>query len=118
MTIEEVYAYFPNASQLAKDLGVSRQAIKDWVYKGKIPYRKQYKIERLTKGELKAEALADYLINEANSKTKTRESMYDKDEKRILEMYKSGLRYQAINDALGYGTYNNLRYFIKQRYYD
>lgn len=54
MTIAEVYAYYITPKKAAEAAGVSREAFYKWVKRGHIPYLRQCKYEKLTKGKLKA----------------------------------------------------------------
>lgn len=56
MTIEELAAYFHNnQSEISRLLGISRSSVNEWFKKGKIPLMRQYQIEVLTNGKLKAD---------------------------------------------------------------
>lgn len=50
MTKTEVIAHFGGVSQVAKALGLSYEAVRQWPEK--IPKLRQYEIERLTEGKL------------------------------------------------------------------
>ncbi|WP_085614961.1 MULTISPECIES: Cro/CI family transcriptional regulator [unclassified Pseudomonas] len=51
MTKSQAIKYFGSISALAKALGVTYEAVRQW---GDVPELRQYQIERLTKGALKA----------------------------------------------------------------
>lgn len=53
MKKSKAIAYFGNAVNLAKKLGINPSAVYQWPEQ--IPQRRAYEIEKLTKGELKAE---------------------------------------------------------------
>lgn len=53
MTLKEAIEYFGTRSELAKKLNISLPAISFW--KNKIPMGRQYQIELMTNGELKAD---------------------------------------------------------------
>ncbi len=55
MTVEEVRAYFGNSYQFKKRTKMSDASFRNWMKWGFIPEGSQYKLERLTKGELKTE---------------------------------------------------------------
>ncbi|ATR83039.1 Cro/Cl family transcriptional regulator [Pseudomonas sp. HLS-6] len=51
MTKNQAIQHFGSISVLAKALGVTYEAIRQW---GEVPELRQYQIERITKGALKA----------------------------------------------------------------
>lgn len=53
MKITEAINFFGNRAKLAAALNISRTAVYQW--KSKIPIRRQYEIEKMTKGELKSD---------------------------------------------------------------
>ena len=55
MRKSEVIAHFGSQSEVARQLNVSRMAVSAWA-EDAIPMRRQYEIERLTKGVLKADS--------------------------------------------------------------
>ncbi len=55
MTVEEVREYFGNSYQFKKRTKMSDASFRNWMRWGFIPEGSQYKLERLTKGELKTE---------------------------------------------------------------
>lgn len=55
MTPQQVKEYFGNYYQFKKKTGMSSSSLINWMQWGYIPEASQYKIERLTKGELKTE---------------------------------------------------------------
>ena len=52
MTTDEVYQYFGTAYAAAKAMGITKQAFSEWIKNGFIPFKRQKKIEALTKGKL------------------------------------------------------------------
>lgn len=52
MTKKEAVDHFGTATALAKALGITLEAVSQWQ---DVPMRRQYEIERLTNGELKAD---------------------------------------------------------------
>lgn len=54
MTKTEAINYFNGTSKLAKTIGISYEAVRQWPEK--IPYLRQLHIEKLTNGVLKADA--------------------------------------------------------------
>jgi hypothetical protein len=59
MTIEEVKNYYGNSYKFMKRTKMSDATFRNWMRWGFIPEASQYKLERLTKGELKAEVKED-----------------------------------------------------------
>lgn len=56
MTISDAIEHFGNQTNLAKALeNCSPQAVQQWVAKGEIPRGRQYEIEVITSGNLKAD---------------------------------------------------------------
>lgn len=55
MTPREVIAYFGNQNRTAIALDISREAVRKWVARGAVPKLRQYQIEKVTKGALKAD---------------------------------------------------------------
>ncbi len=55
MTPDDVVKYFGNGYQFKKRTKMSDCSYRNWIKWGYIPEGSQYKIERLTKGALKAE---------------------------------------------------------------
>lgn len=53
MDLDKVIDHFGNVANLSNQLGISTQAIYDW--KGKVPDLRQWQIEVLTNGKLKAD---------------------------------------------------------------
>lgn len=53
MDLDKVIEHFGNVANLSNQLGISTQAIYDW--KGKVPDLRQWQIEVLTNGKLKAD---------------------------------------------------------------
>ena len=54
MTKSEIIAHFGNGSKAAQALGITRMAVNSW-RENAVPMLRQYEIERLTKGALKAD---------------------------------------------------------------
>ena len=69
MKIEDVYEYYGSAYKAAQALGVSQQAISKWVKRDCVPIDSQIKLEKITKGALKADKKTD-------SKTVVDDSLY------------------------------------------
>ena len=55
MSIDEAIAYFGNGNKLCKALKISRTNITNWRKIGYIPLFQQYRLERITKSELRAD---------------------------------------------------------------
>jgi len=55
MTPEDVRTYYGNSYQFMKKTGMSDATFRNWMKWGFVPEESQYKLERLTKGELKTE---------------------------------------------------------------
>lgn len=59
MTIDELGIYFKyNQSDIARLLGIKRNSVYLWFKKGKIPITRQFQIEVLTHGALKADRIS------------------------------------------------------------
>ena len=54
MKIELIIKHFGNQRKMALRLGVSRQAVGEWLKLGTIPANRAIQIEKITNGELKA----------------------------------------------------------------
>lgn len=54
MTISDVVQYFGGVSDVAKALGISYQAVAQWVANDKVPEGRQWQIQAITRGKLKA----------------------------------------------------------------
>jgi hypothetical protein len=59
MTPEDVWKYYGNSYQFKKKTGMSDATLRNWMKWGFVPEDSQYKLERLTKGELKTEWTKD-----------------------------------------------------------
>ena len=55
MTPKEVWDYYGNSYRFRKRTGMSDRSLMNWLAWGFIPEASQYKLERLTKGELKTQ---------------------------------------------------------------
>ncbi len=55
MTIEELRNYYGNSYKFKQRTGMSDASFRNWMRWGFIPEGSQYKIERLSKGDLKTE---------------------------------------------------------------
>ena len=55
MTIEEVAKYFGTGFRACQALAIGRNNFSLWRKSGRIPMLQQYRLEKLTNGELKAE---------------------------------------------------------------
>lgn len=62
MTLKEAIEYFGNGNSLCNVLNIERQNITNWRKKGSIPMYQQYRLERITKGELKADKENDPIL--------------------------------------------------------
>jgi hypothetical protein len=58
VTPDQVFQHFGGRSQTAKALKVKYQAVAQWADKGKVPKGRQFEIELLTGGLLKADIVA------------------------------------------------------------
>lgn len=58
MRTEEAVKFFGSRAELARALQIRRQSINDWGET--VPLARQYQIERLTRGKLKAPPVAPY----------------------------------------------------------
>ncbi len=61
MSIDEAVAFFQSGNQLCLALRIKRQNFTVWVRKGYIPMSQQLRIEKLTRGALKADPEKDDL---------------------------------------------------------
>ena len=59
MTIDEVRNYYGNSYKFMKRTKMSDASFRNWMKWGFVPETSQYKLEFLTKGELKAERKED-----------------------------------------------------------
>lgn len=59
MKTSDAVRYFGTQAALAKALGIKRQSINDWG--DTVPLARQYQIERMTRGKLKAPAVESYV---------------------------------------------------------
>lgn len=55
MTVEDLLKYYGNGYKFKKRTGMSDGSFRNWVEWGFVPEGSQYKIERLTNGDLKCE---------------------------------------------------------------
>lgn len=56
MTLEQVFKYFGSPAETARALGVTIQAVSAWQNKfGYVPEGRQWQIQAMTRGKLKAE---------------------------------------------------------------
>ena len=55
MTPQDVKNYYGTSYNFKKITGISHVSFLNWLKLGRIPENSQYKLERLTKGELKTE---------------------------------------------------------------
>ena len=55
MTTDDLKKYYGNSYQFKKRTGMSDASFRNWLKWGFVPEASQYKIERLTNGELKTE---------------------------------------------------------------
>ncbi len=54
MNITDVIHHFGGKTKTARELGISYQAVQQWVEANKIPITRQYQIQVVTNGALKA----------------------------------------------------------------
>lgn len=52
MTVDQVIAHFGGVSETASAVGVTYQAVDQWVSKGEVPVGRQWQIQVLTEGAL------------------------------------------------------------------
>jgi hypothetical protein len=55
MTPKDVKRYYGSSYQFNKMTGMSHSSLVNWIKWGFVPENSQYKLERLTKGELKTQ---------------------------------------------------------------
>lgn len=55
MTIDDLKKKYVNAYRFSKETGISSPSFYNWVKWGRIPLSAQYKLEVITKGELKSD---------------------------------------------------------------
>ena len=55
MTLDNLLAHFKTKTAIAKALDISPQAVQQWFDAKKIPSTRQFQIQIVTKGKLKAE---------------------------------------------------------------
>lgn len=55
MTLSEAVSHFGSLAKMARSLGVSTAATARWSNNDRVPMLRQYQIEKLTKGKLKAD---------------------------------------------------------------
>jgi predicted transcriptional regulator len=55
MTPNEVLAHFESQSDIADTLGITRQSVSDWFTSGVVPELRQFQLELITRGKLKAD---------------------------------------------------------------
>lgn len=58
MTVQEVLDYFDGIPAASKALGISYQAVQQWVDKDEVPEGRQWQLQAMTNGKLKAETAA------------------------------------------------------------
>lgn len=58
MKLDQALQHYGSQTALAKALRITKAAVSLWAQDGKIPELRQYQIEALTKGKLKAERRA------------------------------------------------------------
>jgi DNA-binding transcriptional regulator YdaS (Cro superfamily) len=60
MKLEQAEQHFGNRRKLAEALGITTQAVSQWVRRGRIPEGIAYKLESITNGALKVNPI-DYI---------------------------------------------------------
>jgi hypothetical protein len=55
MTLYEAVEYFGSAYRLSKELGITVQNTTHWRKNGHIPMFQQFRLEKMTRGELRAD---------------------------------------------------------------
>jgi DNA-binding transcriptional regulator YdaS (Cro superfamily) len=55
MNFNDLMRHFGTQRAAAEALGMKYQAVNNWVSRGYIPWRSQIKLERVTRGKLRAE---------------------------------------------------------------
>jgi len=58
MTPKQVIKHFKGVNNTATALGIKPPSVSEWISTGKIPRLRQYQIQQLTAGKLKAEHAA------------------------------------------------------------
>lgn len=58
MTIDDVLKFFGTQTDICEQLQIHRQNFSQWKNRGYIPYHHQLRIEKMTKGKLKADFAA------------------------------------------------------------
>lgn len=53
MTVDQVLKHFDGVANVARELGISYQAVREWVQKNEVPEGRQWQIQALTDGTLK-----------------------------------------------------------------
>ena len=69
--IDEVIKWFGNQSEMARALGVSPQAVFQWVQEGSFPAGRALQIERLSAGKFKAIEISGVSGGVVNGATET-----------------------------------------------
>ncbi|MBU0536868.1 MAG: Cro/Cl family transcriptional regulator [Gammaproteobacteria bacterium] len=59
MTPKQLIEHFGSRANAASNLGVTYEAVRQWDEAGEIPKTRQYQIEVVTKGQLKAGSSSD-----------------------------------------------------------
>lgn len=68
MTPQEVLEFYGNSYKFKQQTGMSDRSLVNWISWGYIPEGSQYKIERLTKGKLKAGLIGQMKIDNGRKK--------------------------------------------------
>lgn len=55
MTTQDVLDHFDGIAKTAKALDISYQAVRQWVDKGEVPEGRQWQIQAISRGKLKAD---------------------------------------------------------------
>lgn len=54
MTLDSVLEHFKTKAAIARSMDITPQAVQQWFDAGKIPFARQFQLQVITKGKLKA----------------------------------------------------------------